>query len=243
MRIAIVDDEPTLLMLIGSTLKAYSQERSIDIKTSEFITGDMFLENYETGRYDLIFMDVYMPGMDGIETVLKLREMDPSVAVVFLTASEDHMKKALSCHAFDYLVKPAEPAEVYRVMDECIKMLGKSSLADSKYLEVISDRMSVKISQAKLVSVSVRGHAIYVCDDEQNVYMAKQSFSSLEEKIGDWENILLLNRGVLVNMDYIATFEDGVCVMKDGYHFQAKVRTAKQLQQKWLDYKVQTGNK
>lgn len=239
MNIAIVDDEPTLRILLKSMLSAYGAERKIAITTSEYETGDAFLHDFEPSKFDLIFMDVYMPGTDGIEATLKLREVDPSVAVIFLTASEEHTRMALTCHAFDYMTKPAEPEEVHRVMDECIKMMGAEQLSASKYLEVFSERLTIRIPQKKLVSVSVRGHAIYVCDDEQNIYVAKQSFTSLEEKVSDWENILLINRGVLVNMDYIDSFSDGVCIMKDGYRFQAKVRAAKQLQQTWLDYKYQ----
>lgn len=236
MNIAIVDDEPSLLKLASHTLKSYGVDKGMDISITEYTNGVDFLKEYSQGKYAMVFMDVYMPEMDGIETVLKLRKEDNKIPVVFLTTSESHMKNALNCHAFDYIVKPATREEIYRVMEECIATLDKDSLGESRYFEFTTNKIDIKISQNKLMLVSVQGHTINIIDVDGRTYSLKSSFASVSEELKDWDNLLEVNRGLLINMDYIDHFEGTECFLKNGEVYYAKVKMFKQIEQAWRDY-------
>ena len=240
MRIAIVDDEPSLLKLATHKLEDFSKDRGIQIEVSGFDSGDTLLNTYEVGYYDMIFMDVFMPGIDGIETIMKVRALDPTVAVVFLTASEEHMKNALKCHAFDYIVKPAARDELYNVVDDCVKMLGEKVVSDTKIIEFVADKIDVKLASHQLMSVSVQGHNVSVCDSAGKIYTLRSSFASIVEQTKEWDNMLIINRGVMVNMNFIHSFDGNAVRMKDGYVFYARIKTAKELEQKWIDYRSAT---
>lgn len=235
MRIAIVDDEQSLLRLASHTINDYGKEKNIDIEVNEFLSGTDFLESFSASAYDVIFMDVYMPGMSGIDTVLNIRKTDANVSVIFLTTSESHMKEALSCHAFDYLVKPATRKDFFKVLDECILMLGDKVLSNSKILDIKYKGIDINIPVNQIISVSSNGHLvdIYAQRDE---YSVKENFSTVAEKLSECNNFILLNRGILVNMDYIDRFDEGDCYMKNGLRFSVKIKSYRTVRQAYEDY-------
>jgi len=236
MRIAIIDDEPSLIKLAGHTISDYGKKNNLSIEIDEYLNGEDFLNKYTPGKYTIIFMDVYMPGMTGIETVLKLREVDSNVTVIFLTTSESHMKDALSCHAFDYLVKPANRASFFKVLDDCIKFLGtKNVVESSKYIEFKSKGVAIRLPSKKVLSVSSNAHYVTISTKE-NSYEAKETFASVADILSECRNFLLINRGIYVNMDYITSMDESSCELANGEVFSVKVKGAKSLLQSYSDY-------
>lgn len=236
MRIAIIDDEPNLIRLAGHTISDYGKMNNLSIEIDEFLSGSDFLKDYVPGTYSIVFMDVFMPGLTGVETVLKMREVDPNTAVIFLTTSETHMKDALSCHAFDYLVKPAPRASFFKVLDECIKFLGQTVFDDSKYVEFRSKNLNVKLSSSQIIYAMSNGHVVNIATKDTN-YEAKETFSAISDVLLECNNFLLINRGVLVNMDYIDKIDEGSCHLKNGEVFALKIKGTKAIEQAFEEYK------
>jgi len=239
MRIAIIDDEPNLIKLAGHTISDYGKMNSISIEIDEFLSASDFLKDYVPGTYSIVFMDVFMPGLTGVEAVNKMREVDPNTAVIFLTTSESHMKDALSCHAFDYLVKPATRANFFKVLDDCINFLGQSVFDNSKYIEFKSKGINVKLSSAKIIYVVSNGHFVTIATNETS-YDVKETFSTVSDNLIDCNNFILVNRGVLINMDYIDKIDEGCCHLTNGEVFAVKIKGTKSIQQAFKDYKDST---
>ena len=113
MRIAIVDDERRDCAALNEMLaERLSRPAFIDVYNS----GVRFLDSEM--RYDLIFLDIVMEGLDGIETARRLRERDMGCLIVFLTSSSKYAWDAFPVHPFDYLLKPIDKARLARVLDE-----------------------------------------------------------------------------------------------------------------------------
>lgn len=91
MKLAIVDDNKLEQELIFNTLRTYEHERNISLDISSYSDGNPFLNTYVPGDFDLIFMDIYLNELNGIDIVRKIRQMDSKVMIVFLTASKEHM--------------------------------------------------------------------------------------------------------------------------------------------------------
>lgn len=236
MKIAIVDDERSLLRLASHTINDYGTEKNISIEVNEFESGVEFLANYTPGSYDIIFMDVYMPEMSGIDTVLNIRKTDLNVSVIFLTTSESHMKDALSCHAFDYLVKPATRKDFFRILDECIKMLGSKVLNTSKTIGIKYKGIDINLYVNQIVSVSSNGHLVDIYTASDKEYSIKENFSTMVEELSDCNNFLLINRGILINMDHVERFDETDCYMKNGLKYSLKIKSCRILRQAYEDY-------
>ncbi|OUP48855.1 LytR/AlgR family response regulator transcription factor [Lachnoclostridium sp. An181] len=91
---------------------------------SSFSDGVSFLESFQTERYSIVFMDIYMNGLNGLETAAKVRKVDGKCILIFLTSSKEFMPKAFSFHSFEYVIKPFS----YKRFECDVKNVRKHSL-------------------------------------------------------------------------------------------------------------------
>ena len=154
-KILLVDDEPGMLRYIRTLLEVD------DYKVETATTGEEALQHLEKGlQPDLVLLDVLMPGIDGLETLEKLRQKRPGLKVVMLSCVNDTRKvvQAMRLGAQDYLTKPFQKAELDRVIDLCLGQ-GKQvytdeveELADDVFFIAASPAMRKIRSQAALVA-------------------------------------------------------------------------------------------
>jgi two-component system response regulator AtoC len=154
-KILLVDDEPGMLRYIKTLLEVD------DYKVETATTGEEALQRLEKGLHpDLVLLDVLMPGIDGLETLEKLRQKQPGVKVVMLSCVNDTKKvvQAMRLGAQDYLTKPFQKAELDKVLDLCLDQ-GKQvysdeveELADDVFFIAASPAMRKIRSQAALVA-------------------------------------------------------------------------------------------
>ena len=103
-RIIIVDDEPDLLIFLSREL------RDLDYEVETALSGEEAIERIKANRPHLMLLDINMPGMGGLETLKKAKEIDPHLAVVMVSAvaEEDIAKEAMKMGAHDYIKKPID---------------------------------------------------------------------------------------------------------------------------------------
>jgi DNA-binding NtrC family response regulator len=116
-RILIVDDE----LSVRSSLGEWFQEDGFQVETAE--DGEAALRAMDRGPYDIILLDLKMPGMDGIAVQKRVREIDPEVTVIILTAyaSVQTAVEALKLGAFDYVTKPVDPDELSNLVRNALR--------------------------------------------------------------------------------------------------------------------------
>jgi DNA-binding response OmpR family regulator len=113
-RLLLVDDESDFLTAYSRRFVRRNAE--IDIATS----GAEALEKVRDNKFDVVVLDVMMPGMSGIETLRRIKAIDPALPVIILTghANSQAMIEGMDCGAFDYLLKPVGTDELYfKVLD------------------------------------------------------------------------------------------------------------------------------
>ena len=116
-KVIIVDDQIGVLESFKEILKIK------DYDVSGFQSGKEAIESMKTNKYDIAFVDLKMPEMDGIEVLKKIKENDPSVEVVIVTAyaSEESFANAITLGAMEYLRKPFLMGEVYALADRALR--------------------------------------------------------------------------------------------------------------------------
>ena len=109
MRVAIVDDRPEDRERLVRVLRHCPACRGFELQTDAFSSGEDFTASSFAGRYDLIFLDVYLgEGMTGIQTAEQIRRLNEKVLLVFLTTSNEHQAEAIHWHVYDYLTDIAD---------------------------------------------------------------------------------------------------------------------------------------
>lgn len=105
MKIAIVDDDAQCRSQVAEFARAYAKNTRQVIELEEYSLGINFASEYRADC-DVIFLDVEMPHMDGITTAKKIREMDESVPIIFLTSYSQYAINGYEVNALDYVMKP-----------------------------------------------------------------------------------------------------------------------------------------
>lgn len=117
-KIAVCDDEPRYLHDIKRLLDEYSAAHGIELVATAFSLPFELLEHIESGaEFDLYLLDVYMPGMTGIELAGQLRRIGIEAPVVFLTTSREHALEAFGVGAAGYLAKPFQREDFFKALD------------------------------------------------------------------------------------------------------------------------------
>ena len=102
MKVLIADDDKSMRFVLR---KALEKQKNIDIGI-EVENGSEAVAAFEHDKYDVAFLDVDMPVLDGIEAAKLILDIHPKCMVVFVTAHEEYMQEAFELYAFDYMVKP-----------------------------------------------------------------------------------------------------------------------------------------
>lgn len=125
MRFALIDDKAEERARISTLISDFCQDRMISFTTEMFTSGEEFLAAFVPMNYDVVFMDIYMDGMTGIETAKQMRTQDSHSYLIFLTTSGEHMGEAFSSHAFDYLLKPVQTDTFVKCLSDVLKLLPR----------------------------------------------------------------------------------------------------------------------
>ena len=118
-KILLVDDEPNMLKLVGSSL----EHEGFKVTTTE--SGQEAIDLIMKREFDLIITDMVMEPVDGISILKRAKELDPETIVIILTGYGDTRSAidALRLNADDYLLKPCDPAEIYFRISKSLEKL------------------------------------------------------------------------------------------------------------------------
>ena len=122
MRIAACDDNLEFLQELSELLNKYSEESRINVEYKMYTNPFELVTQMEKGiHYDIILMDVCMPGMNGIQCAKDIRGYDNFVKIVFLTSSKEYAVESYTVKAHDYLLKPIEKDRLFTVLKQTEK--------------------------------------------------------------------------------------------------------------------------
>lgn len=232
MNIALIDDIPMETERIQILLQKYAATNSLDFDIRCFSCAEALLADYHPFQYAVIFMDIYMEGMNGIDAAAKLRATDPDVLLIFLTGSTDYMSDAFRYHAYDYIQKPAEATRLFGVMDDILKK--HTPAVDT--LSFVSNRTRFCLPYSDIVALRTVDHYLDILDKDNQIHKTRMTFSEVYSLLSKDNRFLMILRGVIVNMDYVLRFSDGVCHLPHNRYLPINVRNSKKIEQTWNNY-------
>jgi DNA-binding LytR/AlgR family response regulator len=118
LQIGICDDNAEDIKKLSEAL--YSYDDSFQIL--DYAEGESLIEDYSQRKilFDILFLDIYMPGLSGIEAARKIRASMKDVKIIFISSSNEHYPEAYDVFAFNYLIKPVNREKLNRVLDHAL---------------------------------------------------------------------------------------------------------------------------
>lgn len=210
-KIAVVDDSPSDRQWLTTKLEAYMQGQQLPYTLTTYPSGEAFLDSIDQCRYDLIFMDVYMTGITGIDTATALRERDRDCHLVFLTSSPDFMSQGFALNSRHYLLKPLQDKDLVQAMENC-RMVAQF---DVPTLTIESQGQVREVQTGAVMYMDVLGRKAML-HTTRGTIDAGRNFTALSKILEQDRRFLMCIKGLMVNMDFIMRQEQESFVLTNG---------------------------
>lgn len=200
-KIAFCDDDMEVLHQMNELIDRYRVERNEDITYAAFQSPFELLTEIEKGiRPDILFLDVVMPGQNGMDVAKEIRQYDTNMKIIFLTSSPEFAVESYSVGAYFYQLKPIWEESFFRLMDsvlaECEKKKKNSLILRSK------DGIT-RIDLQQLEYCEVLGRKLLFHLEDGAVLESAGSLDDLAGQLMQYSNFFRPHRSFLVNMEYI----------------------------------------
>ncbi|QDF29664.1 LytR/AlgR family response regulator transcription factor [Halarcobacter anaerophilus] len=197
MKTLIVDDEKLALSRLKRLL---NDEKITDIV--ECNNPIEAIKEAAKNRFDIAFLDISMPQMDGLELANTLLQINPNIFIIFQTAYEEHALKAFSSGGIDYLLKP--------ISKETVK---KSLQKVFKYAKMENNKKIIAKRGNKIYLINIEDIYYIKADLDEVIIRIKEADAYLRKKIGDMEELLKdknffrIHRSYIINIDKIKSMQ------------------------------------
>ncbi len=214
MRIAICDDDNKDLLQIASLLESYRNSRKVQLSYVSFQNAMDLLASMDIRDYDLILLDMLMPGINGMEAAREIRERNSRVQIVFLTSSPEYAVESYSVRAYYYILKPASEEKLFLILDKLMDDFRKPE--DALLLKTQSSVFSLPYGKMEYIEVSAKKLYFILTDG---------SMREVTGKLADYEQALLkrpgfmkVHRSYLVNLQWVKELRQGELITVSGRH-------------------------
>ena len=227
---AICDDEPYMAQEIANQLSWYMNGKQIaSYCVSSFQNGCSLLES--DCDFDVIFLDIQMEHLNGMETAKMLRQRKNHSLLIFVTVLKECVFDAFEVEAFDYLLKPFDSDHFKRTMDRVIKTLQQR---ETKSIVIRRGTSCDIILLPEIVYFEVQGRKIYIHQSNGKITDYYDKLNDLEQRIDG--RFFRCHRSYLVNIEYIRGCNAGQVILSQGDKIPVSRLRERDLRQALLRY-------
>lgn len=208
-KVGIVDDDVRSREVVLRHLREFEKQHEIALTVHAYSDGDEFTKSFRPD-YDVLFLDVQMPGMNGFDVARAVRERDEQVNIVFLTQHGELALRGYEVGALNYLVKPvpyfAFSQDLARSIAQRRKNAGRSIL-------VATTTGAVRVEGSEIVYVESNKHRITIRTHDEPVTFSG-TLNAVESELG--EQFFRINSCYLVNLRHVRSMEGYSCTVSGG---------------------------
>ncbi|MCP1102785.1 DNA-binding LytR/AlgR family response regulator [Aequitasia blattaphilus] len=207
-RVAIVEDEKEYRDLICSYLKRYEEEQNQFFKITVFKDGLDIAEEYKP-EYEIIFLDIQMKHLNGMEAAERIREFDEEVQIVFITSTVQYAVQGYQVNALGYIVKPLAYPAFSRTMDKVVKICEKHR--EEAYLTVKVEGGTRRISIRDILYVESQRHFLSIATAQEEL-VVRGSLKVIEEELKE-KGFVRCHNAFLVNLFHVLEVQQNTVLL------------------------------
>lgn len=196
--IAIVEDDDIAAKSLLTNLKTYEKENEVTFATTRYADAVAFLSDSKT-TYDIVFMDIELPMMNGMDAAFKLREKDKKIIIIFVTNMAQYAVRGYEVDALYYILKPLNYQSVAHKLKKALSLIRSST---EMVINLPQASGLVRISTKDLTYVEITGHKLFY-HTATAIYKTSGSLSVVEKTL-EGQGFFRCNSCYLVNAKHIA---------------------------------------
>lgn len=227
MEIAICDDEKAMCDHLEELVK----RQAPDCHTELFFSGEELLREKKT--FDIIFLDIQLEGMNGIDAARILRKGNQEAVLIFITGLKEYVFEAFDVSAFHYLLKPVREEKFEEVFARAATEVERKREREEETLFIKSKGRTVILNRKDILYVESQNRKV-------NFHTAKETLElyfdmeKLEKRLG--KNFYRCHRGYIVNMGYVAEYGKDSISLTNGETVYLSRRKYKEFVKAYMDY-------
>ena len=227
--IAICDDEKRMSDHIRAMASDFFRKKNREICFRTFSSGEELL-SYD-GQIDILFLDIQMKGMDGMETARKLRDSKFRGFLIFITVLKEMVFQSFEVQAYDYLVKPVEEKQFEKTMERLYASMQNASEDSLLVQKGYEGRI---IREEEIVFCEIIDRKIYLNLASGEVVDYYERIENLETKLGS--HFFRCHRSYLINLKHLKGYKNGTACMDNGKEVPVSRRRSKEFSGVVLQY-------
>ncbi len=206
MKVAIIEDEQVHKKLLSEYLIKWSKDSGISIDITDFDSAESFLFEWEENSdFDILFVDIQMKEINGIEMARQVRQKDSDIVIIFTTGLSDYMEEGYEVGALQYLIKPINEEKLRKCLN---RVLEKKKV---EQFVVVNTKDGIrKLNADNIVYLEARGHntlmELIAKEGAKEVIELNDSLSQLESQL-DGKQYVKCHRSYLCNIAKIHHIE------------------------------------
>ena len=245
MIIYICDDTENDCLRLKHNLDTYQKTIRANYLISEFtvttfFSGEQLLQTWNRNNIkpDLLFLDIYMTGGNGIDVARKLRNDGFDGGIIFTTSSKEHAMASYDVNALYYLQKPYTHSHFLNAMDKCKSILNASARCFRGFIR----RKEYVIPYHEIVCFEISGHSVILHRMEDSLTF-HLSMKEILSEVSDISYFLPCGKSYLVNLNYVDTCIDLNFILKNNFIVPIPYRSKNDVITAWQMWNLQYNKK
>ena len=210
MFIAVCDDDARVRGQLADILDAYAAKNGLPLRYQLFENAEDMLRAAGTERFTHYFLDVMMPGMDGMAAAKEIRAFDSEAKLVFLTSFSEYAYQSYRVRAYDYLLKPVQMQTMMELMDRL-----RAEEAEA-CIDVQNGRSIFRIPYARLACLEVYQKKLFFYLTDGQVRTIPGTIAGFEAELLARPDFVKIHRSYIVNLNQISELSPEGCILFSG---------------------------
>ena len=237
MNIAICDDDNQCSGMLNILLKEYASQKNItNLSVSIYTDGHDLLDALQEDKsFDVCILDIVMPAVSGIDLGIKLREIGYNGIIIYLTSSREHALDSYKVKAFNYILKPVIPEELFSTLDDTLHIISNNA---DKNIIVKTKEGNVRLYASNILYVELcKRILIYHLADGstlESIYIRVPFTEATKELLAD-KQFVQCGAGKIVNLSHITMVTSDEIIFMDTYKFFFSKKTCNEIRSIWLN--------
>lgn len=227
MRIAICDDEKIYVEKIEKIVSSFFDNEEIEVEIGTFTSGEALVEAQTL--YDIVFLDIEMNGLNGIETAKILNQKNSNAKIFIFTSHNHYLDDAMDLNVFRYIDKGSSDERIVAGLKKAIE-----SLKISEIYITTKNNEKLKINKKDIVFVEVKYKKVYV-QTVNGQYVVRDKLEYFKEKLND-SFFAVPHISYIVNMLHITKFKRECVELNGGFTVTVAPKRQSEFRKLWFDY-------